>query len=114
MITFAVNSENDLYLGPDGNIALTTEANALAQLSAQTIKALRGEMVFDTRRGMPNMTTVWAGNANGPQYEAAARRALLALPGVRSIVSLTSERIGETFRYVAELRTIYGPVIVNG
>lgn len=114
MITFAVNSENDLYLGTDGNIALATDATALAQLSAQVVKALRGEMVFDVTRGMPNMTTAWAGSANVPQYEAAARQRLLALPDVRSIVSLVSARNGETLSYVAELRTTFGALTVNG
>lgn len=114
MITLAVNEQNDIYVGADGNLALARDADALAQLSAQAIKALRGEMVFDTGRGMPNMTTVWAGTSNLPRYEAAARQRLLALPGVRSIVSLTSTREGDAFRYRAELRTIYGPVIANG
>lgn len=114
MLTFSVNGSNDIYLSVTGSLAMTTDAGALAQLSAQAVKTLRGELVFDTGRGMPNMGTVWAGTANLPQYEAALRRRLLALPGVRSIVALTSERDGQTFRYAATLRTIYGPVSVNG
>lgn len=114
MITFAVNGANDLHLDDRGNLAMSSGARALAEVATQYVRTLRGEPTFDVVRGMPNMTTVWRGVPNLPQYEAALRQRLLAVPGVRSIVSLASSRQGEIFSYTATLRTDFGDVPVNG
>lgn len=114
MITLAVDGQNDLYLSQDGALALARDKTALAQVLAQYVRTLRNELTFDITRGMPNLTTLWRGVPNIPQYEAALRQRLMAADGVRSIVSLTAERQGEEYRYTAVIRTIYGDLSVNG
>lgn len=114
MKSFATTGAGDLYLDPRGSIAIAQGPDAIAEVAAQAVKTLRGELIFDTSRGMPNMDTVWQGSPNLRQYEAALRRRLLRVEGVRAIQSLTASRSGEIFAYVATLRTIYGPVNING
>lgn len=114
MITLAVNGQNDLYLGDTGSLAVARDADALAQVLAQYVRTLQNELPFDVTRGMPNLTTVWRGVPNLPQYEAALRQRLLAAEGVRGIVSLETSRQGEAYSYVAVIRTVYGDIALNG
>lgn len=112
--TLAVDANNDLYLGRDGNLAVATEIDATALTAGQAAKAIRGEMVLNADQGMPYFEVVWNGSPNLVQAEAALRARLLAVEGVRDITSLTTRRAGDRFTYVATLETIYGAVAING
>ena len=98
MRTLAVNGSNDLHLDRTGALAIAQGPDALAQTATQYVRALRGEMVFDTNRGTPLASTVWRGVPNIPQFEAALRRRLLSVAGVTAIVSLVTPREGEVLR----------------
>lgn len=113
MKTFAVNGQNDLYFGKDGNIALASDAEALAQIAAQYVKTLRGELIFDVLRGTPLLDTAWAASSRLPQFEAALRQRLSSVPGVTAISTLTLRREGDTVAYDAVLKTIFGEAPLN-
>lgn len=113
MRTFAVNSQNDLFFGKDGALVLAADVEALAQIAKQYVRTLRGELIFDTARGMPFETTVWASSARLPQFEAALRQRLTSVEGVTAIGALALTREGETVAYDATLKTIYGEVLVR-
>lgn len=113
--TFAVNTQNDIYLGTDGNLAVVYDMQGTLQACAHATKTLLGEMIFSTNEGLPNFQLVWVGVPNLQQYEAAVRATLLAVDGVVEIVSFLIDLNDNTMTYTATIRTIYGTgTITNG
>lgn len=114
MLALSVDANNDLYLLADGNLALARDLAACIQACAQAVKAQAGEMIYAIDQGVPNFRTIWNGAPNLLQFEAAVRRALLAVPGVTSVAALTSRLDGERVVYSATIQTIYGVGSLNG
>ncbi len=113
--TLAVDSNNDIYLGTDGNIAVVFNMQGTLQACAHASKTLLGEMIFSVNEGLPNFQLVWVGVPNLQQYEAAVRATLLAVDGVVEIVSFLIDITDNNLTYTAVIRTIYGTgTITNG
>lgn len=86
--TFATNNDNDLYIGPDGNLVIVSGIQAVLQACQTAVKAQLGEMVLATNQGAPDFQVVWKGNPNPVQYEAALRSIFLGVAGVLDIIEL--------------------------
>lgn len=113
--TFAVNSNNDLYIGKDGNLAIVSGLEAVLQNCEHAAKTTLGELVLQTNVGIPDFQVVWNGVPNIQQFDAALRQALLAVDGVVEVVSLITTRDADKLVYQATIRTIYGSgAISNG
>lgn len=108
ILTFSVNSSNDMYLDEFGNIAFAYDLTAITQQCQQAAKTLLGEMVYNINDGIPYFQTLWVGTPNIAQYTSALRRAFLAVDGVLEVVSLITSHSGNTLSYTAVIRTIYG------
>lgn len=113
-VTIATDSINDIYVGADGNLALASGLQAALQDAEHAAKTLRGEMVLAVDQGIPYFQVVWSGVPNVSAFEAAMRQALLAVPDVLEVVSLSTVRLGATLAYEAVIRTIYGIGSING
>jgi|SRR5271155_4158409 len=108
ILTFGVNSANDIYLDPLGNLALVYDLTAITQECQQAAKTLLGEMVYNVNQGIPYFQALWIGVPNVGQFTGALRRAFLAVGGVVEVVSLITSQSGNAFSYTAVIRTIYG------
>ena len=53
ILTFAVNSANDIYLDALGNLAFAFDLTAITQECQQAAKTLLGDMVDNTNQGIP-------------------------------------------------------------
>ena len=119
----------DLYLTPDGNIAMAYDLQAVLQACAEAAQTILGEMVFNVNAGIPYFQTVWVGVPNVAQFTAALRTAFLAVGGgglVVEVVSLVASqsnvlnpitnRLSNVLTYNAIIRTIYGtgPIVGSG
>lgn len=113
--TLAVDSSNDIFIGPDGSLAVSTARTAVLHLCAQAAKAQFGEMIYAVDEGMPNFDVVWNGSPNVGQFEAYLRRTLLAVADVISVDAVTIEAQGASLIYTADITTIYGSgTVANG
>jgi hypothetical protein len=108
ILTFAVNSANDIYLDSLGNLALAYDLTAITQECAQAAKTLLGEMIYNVDQGIPYFQFVWIGVPNIGQYTSALRQAFLAIDGVLEVVSIITSQTNNTLSYSAVIRTIYG------
>lgn len=112
---FAVNSNNDVFIGNDGNLAIVTDLDGTLQSCEHAVKTILGEMILAVDEGIPDFETVWNGVPNLQQYEAAIRSAILNIDGVVEITSFFTERDKGTLKYTAVIKTIYGVgSITNG
>lgn len=112
--SLAVDENNDIFIGPDGALAVATARDAVLHVCAQVAKTQLGEMVFAVDQGLPNFEAVWNGAPNVGQFEAYLRRNLEAVPDVISVDSVTIDATGGALTYVAAIKTIYGPGVING
>lgn len=112
--TFATNSNNDLYIGNDGNLVIFTGINAVLQACSNAAKAQLGEMVLAIDQGVPNFQLIWKGAPNIPQWEAALITTLEEVDGVDHVESVTVTIINNVLTYIATIVTIYGTGEING
>jgi hypothetical protein len=112
--TIAVDSNNDIFVGPDGSLAIATAREAVLHCCAQAAKTQLGEMIYAVDQGLPNFGAVWNGAPNVGLFEAYLRRNLQAVPDVVSVDSVTIDATGGALIYVATIQTIYGPGAING
>jgi len=111
--TFAINENNDLYIGPGGGLAMLSGAPAVGQNCVTAVQAQLGEMIYAKNQGMPSRATMWD-NYRPQQFLAAVRKIILGVNGVNTVTSLTGSKTDSTFAYSATIETIYGSAIVNG
>ncbi len=114
--TLAVDKNNDLYLDSNGNLSVVTELEAVLQSCAQSVKAITGQLLFNTERGMPNFKTIWDGDGaqNIPQYEAAWREIVKSNPDVKEILQLEFTQEDNQLKYVSLILTTFGIGRING
>lgn len=113
MRTFAVNQNNDIFVGGDGNLAIAHDQDAVKFTCEQFARAARNEMIHKMNSGMPFFDVVFGQNANIAQYEAAFRRRMSEIREVVAVVSFTGEIQDNVLRYTADINTIYGTVRIN-
>jgi hypothetical protein len=112
--TFAVDDNNDLYLGAGGNLAIVSDLDAVLLVCAAKARTRLGEMVLQVDGGLPYFEDVFTGQPNTANFETALRAALLSVDGVTQISSLTITQAGNALNYVAEIVTVYGPGVIDG
>lgn len=110
----AVDSNNDLFIGPDGSLALRSGLLAVLQACEHAAKTQLGEMVYAVDQGLPNFATIWNGSPQRAQFEAYLRRALLAVPDVVEVAELSTEAAANVLSYRATIKTVYGIGGING
>lgn len=112
--TLAVDSNNDIYLGADGSLAIVSGLEATLQAAQQAAQTQLGEMEYAVDQGLPNFAVVWNGSPNLSQFDAALRRAILAVAHVTGISDLTIARDDNKLSYTATIDTDYGAGVLNG
>ncbi len=109
-----VDANNDLYIGADGSLVVTTAVQAVMQAAQQAAQTQLGEMIYAVDQGIPNFDTVWNGAPKIAQFEAYLRRTLLAVEGVTGVQNLTTAVRANQLTYRAVIQTIYGTGAVSG
>jgi hypothetical protein len=112
--TLAINSNNDIYLGSNGNLVVATGQTGVEQACQTATQAQLGEMILATTSGIPNFQAVWSGTPNLAIWESYLRAAILNVPGVLAVVSLSSSVAKNTLSYTATISSQYGIFELNG
>lgn len=112
--TFSTNENNDLYLGKDGNLAMSTGVQAVLQECENIVKVRLGEVVLDIDQGIPFFEVVWNGIPNVIQFESSVRAEILKVAGVLEIVSFSTKVVDKALSYEAVIKTIYGQGTISG
>lgn len=111
---FAVNENSDLFIGPDGNLAIITGLEAVQQLVEHRTKTQLGEMIFATNQGIPNEEITWNGAPNLQQLEIAIRTTITNTPDVITINEFNIQQINDTVVYNVIFETTFGQAAING
>lgn len=106
--TFATDSNNDLYLGNDGNIVILHGLPAVTAACKTATQAQLGEMVLETELGIPNFQAVWNGSPNYPLWSLYLRNTLEAVIGVNEVTSLELQVLNNVLNYTATIASEFG------
>ena len=97
-----------------GNFAFAEDLEAVARVAENVLRTQRGELQFDTTRGIPWFETVFNSIRNLPAWSAQMVISLKKIQGVTGLVSFDYGIGGSTVEYVAKINTIYGETQING
>lgn len=111
--SLAINSNRDIYMDSNKNIAVVTGKEACAQNSVTAMSAQLSEMVYATSSGMPMQATAFD-RYDTVGFEMAARAILLQVRDVLDVTAFAVSQQGAILVYSATLSTIYGEVVING
>lgn len=115
MRTFAVDYNNDLVIGGDGNLAIATGQAAALFVCEHFARAARGEMIHRMHQGMPFFETAFGEGSNLAQYEAAFRKRMGQIPQVIAVREFNAEIVDGVLRYDAVIETQFGDTrMTNG
>jgi hypothetical protein len=104
---------NDIYLLPNGNVAILQGQSAV-EAACQSTSLLRlGEAILQTTLGIPYFQAVWAGVPNLSVYESYLRNAITSVNGVVGIQSLTISVSQGTLSYTATIESVYGEIYLT-
>lgn len=112
--TIARNPDTcDFIVGPNGDLALAEGKEAYAQIINSKMKTQRGEMQLNLAGGIPYMETVFRNRSLLPIWESEVMLMLNSLSFVTNINSYSCKVEQNMVRYVAEIQTDSGEVIIN-
>jgi hypothetical protein len=106
--SFSINSNNDIFIGTDGNLSIATGITAIEYACQNAAQAQLNEMIFAYNQGVAYFETIWQNTANVAQFEASLRAAITSVPGVTGISNLTILVQNNQLNYTATIQTIYG------
>lgn len=112
--TFTSNSANDIFIGSDGNLAISSGIEAVAMACKTASLAQLGEEVLTDTQGLPNFQSIWIGSPNYALYESYLRNTLLNVPGVLAVKSITMSAQDNVLSYTATIQTQFGTTQING
>lgn len=114
MSSIATDAANDIYRGPDGNLAIVTGIDATLQECEHVMKAQQGEMPLALTRGVPTMATIWD-RFQPVQFIAAGRAMLLSIAHVVAVRDFKVVRNGDVANYAATIQTDFtSNISLNG
>jgi hypothetical protein len=112
--TFGLNSNHDLYLGPDGNLVVLTGVEAIATACVTACLTQLGECVLETGVGLPNFQTVWVGTPDLAIWQSYLQDTILNVDGVTQVDSIRLTINNNVLNFAASISTIYGPTTISG
>ena len=104
----------DIYLTSTGDFAFSEGVRAYANIIADTVRTLEGEMQLNVDRGIPYQRTIWTSVSELGIWEIYVRNAVNSLPFVVAIEDMDVVVDGTHMSYTLVVTTDEGAVEVSG
>lgn len=112
--TFSTNSSQDIFIGSDGNLSVSTGLQGVIDACETATYAQLHEMVLANNLGMPNYQTIWIGQPNYPIWNLYLRNTLESVAGVNSVKNIQISRGNNILNYTATIKTDFGTTTISG
>jgi len=114
MQTISINQNNDMYLDASGNIAITQDINALADISKNKVLTNYGEPEYNALDGIPYFETIFADKPNVDLFQAAIIETLENTENIERISDFEYKQNNGIFSYTLTEHTTFGEIVFNG
>lgn len=112
MITFKTSQDNDFFT-VGGNLQLSRDVDAAADVSRQYGLTIRGEMIHDVPSGVDYFGTMFNGRPDAFLFEASLRRRLSQIKEVKTVDYVHVIFVEDVAKYTALITTIFGQIEVS-
>ena len=112
MKTLLTDENNDLYLVNFG-LAFGEDKKAVAQIVNNVLRTQRGDVSYDTSRGIPYLETVLGDNPDISLWSSYMISAIKSIEYVQRVISFIPKVQDNTLTYTSRISTIYGDFNTN-
>lgn len=114
MRTILTDENNDIYLS-NFNIAIGEDKEAVAQIVNNVLRTQKGELSYDTTRGIPYLETVLGDNPDVDLWSSHMVNAIKGVQYVNRVISFIPKVDNETntLSFISRISTIYGDFNIN-
>lgn len=115
MKTILTDKNNDIYLS-NFNIAIGADKTAVSQIIDNVLRTQRGELSYDTTRGIPYLETVLGDNPDVDLWSSYMVGAIKGVGYVERVISFVPQvdNSTNTLSFLSRVSTIYGDYTING
>lgn len=116
MFTISTTNDryNDIYLDNGGNLAISENANALANISKNAVLTNQGELEYNTEAGIPYFNTIFADTPLIDMFQANIVQTVESLDKVERVEGFEYTQKNGVFSYKLNEITEYGSITING
>lgn len=114
MRTIAVNADNDIYIGSDGNLAIVDGLESVKQRCEQAARILLNELPYAQTKGIPFFETPFGDVSKLGLYETYLRQQYLAVEDVTDVKYIRFNIEGTNLQYEAGILSTYGEATISG
>lgn len=114
MQTISINQNNDIYLDTSGNLAITLDIYALADISKNKVLTNLGEPEYNVLQGIPYFETIFTDTPKIDLFQAAIIETLENTDDIERVSNFEYTQNNGIFSYSLIEHTTYGEINLNG
>ncbi len=114
MITFGIDSNNDLYLTPQGNVALKYNLDAMGDIFINKAQVNKGELLYNTEGGIDFFNNIFGEPCYPDVFQSQLISELLNTDKTQNIYGYTPEINNDIYSYTVNCQTSYGQITLQG
>lgn len=114
MLTLGIDSNNDLYLTPQGNIGTKTDLDAMGDIFINKSQTNRGELIYNEDGGIDFFNTIFGEPCYPDIFQNQLISELENTEETQSVSGFTQEINNGVYLYTVNCQTSYGQVTLNG
>ncbi len=113
MISFARDSNNDLFLNSKNDISMNTGLDACLQACESAVSTILGEKIYNQNDGIPAFNIIWNGVPNLAQARIAIIDTIQKVDNVIEVSNFDFVATDNEFKYTATIKTTFGLGNIN-
>ena len=113
MISFARDSNNDLFLNSKNDISMNTGLDACLQACESSVSTILGEKIYNQNDGIPAFNIIWNGVPNLAQARLAIIDTIQKVDNVIEVSNFDFVATDNEFKYNATIKTTFGLGNIN-
>ena len=104
-LTIQTNENDDIFIGPDGNLSMSSGIDATAQQITEAVSTILNELRYEPERGIDYFNTVFVGSPNVLDFIRQAREEILLVPNIDGVTSFDVSQDLDVLNYTSIVQT---------
>lgn len=114
VITFGIDSSNDLYLTPQGDIGIKQNLDAMGDIFINKSQTNKGEIIYNTQKGIDFFNTIFSEPCYPDVFQNQLISELEDTQETQSVSGFKQETINGNYTYSVNCQTSYGKITLQG
>ncbi len=114
MITIGIDSNNDLYLTPQGDLGIKQDLEAMGDIYINKAQTRKGELIYDEEKGIDFFNTIFGEPCYSDLFQNQLISELEDTAETQNVSGYTQKTNNGIYSYTVNCQTSYGEITVNG